>query len=360
MPTPLLLLFSLFVILFLSCCRAAPPSFNLTTQTIIQTELSGRMHSMGNGTYPRAHKLSDPEMPNDSIVGVHTAFSRSDNIIQVVTSADDGRSWKYRGEVTRGPSNASFVDHAYILQLPNKKLICAFSNHSKDPRSGKMLYYRITVHISHDYGSTWYFHSNAETKPATSLPNGMWEPFLRNAHNSTQIYWSQELADDDQDLVMKTSPNLGKTWNPTITTVAGSSIRSRDGMAGITTISNTTIIAVFESHQHGQFTIKSVTSPNDGKTWSNRALVYAPSGGEFSSAAAPQIANVGGLLCVSFLTNEDDGPKGPTATSFDKTTAVKLVVSGDGGLSWGNKITVGRAMSLWAGLLSLGPTELLA
>ena len=141
--------------------------------------------------------------------------------------------------------------------------------------------------------------------------------------------------------------------------MAGAGITSRDGMTGVTQISGSQVMAVFES-QEGQFTVKRVISPDDGQTWGSRDLVYQPGGGRYTSAAAPQITNVGGRLCVSFLTNEDDPPTAPTASSFSAATVIKVVVSGDGGNNWGGKLMVGPSQSLWASLFDLDSSSFLA
>ena len=116
-------------------------------------------------------------------------------------------------------------------------------------------------------------------------------------------------------------------------------------------------MAVFESESDGTFDVISITSSDDGKTWGNRHTVYTPDGPN-TSAGAPQIVNVGGTLCVSFMTNEDSTLSAPS-NGYTSNTAAKLITSGDGGLTWGNKITVGQVLSVWPGLYDLGGTSLL-
>lgn len=78
-------------------------------------------------------------------------------------------------------------------------------------------------------------------------------------------------------------------------------------------------------------------------TWGNRQLVYRASRG---IAAAPQVTNCGGSLVVSFQTDEDGGG-----------LAIKMLVGGPG--RWENKILVGPAHSLWAGVLTLDQSNVL-
>ncbi len=128
-------------------------------------------------------------------------------------------------------------------------------------------------------------------------------------------------------------------------------------MTGVTTVSGTDLMAVFESESGGTFSIMSITSSDDGKTWGNRSTIYTPDSPN-TSAGAPQIINVGGTLSVSFMTNEDSVLAAPSDGYTTNTTA-KFITSGDGGLSWGNKITVGQVLSSWPGLYALEGASLL-
>lgn len=71
-----------------------------------------------------------------------------------------------------------------------------------------------------------------------------------------------------------------------------------------------------------------------------------------------EIVNIGGTLCVSFMTNEDSTLAAPS-TGYTTNTAAKFITSGDSGLTWGNKITVGQVLSVWPGLYALGAASLL-
>ena len=72
----------------------------------------------------------------------------------------------------------------------------------------------------------------------------------------------------------------------------------------------------------------------------------------------PQIINVGGNLVVSFQTSEDSN-LGPTG-AYTSHTAAKVISSGDGGNTWGNKLTVGAEQSAWPGLVDLDEGSFLA
>lgn len=343
------LLFGLMSLLF-SACSATPIPCPIAKRGTAPS-MSGAPVVFGSGTYPRANTLAD-----GSIIGVYTAFDGGDNIIRTVRSTDGGSTWAALGEVTRGPSDANDIDNPYVLQLPDGRVLCTFRNHSKDQTTGAYLTFRITVTVSTDQGVTWEFLSQPASDPGPV--NGNWEPFLRNAQGgSIQIYYSRENSAADQDTLERTSPD-GITWSDA-NTISGAGIISRDGMTGVAAISGTgpNLMAVFESESGGAFTVMSITSQDDGNTWGDRQTVYVPDSPN-TSAGAPQIVNVGGSLGVSFMTNEDSILPAPSG-SYTTNTAAKLITSGDGGVTWGNKMTVGQIQSVWPGLYTLDDSNLL-
>ena len=114
-------------------------------------------------------------------------------------------------------------------------------------------------------------------------------------------------------------------------------------------------MAVFEPTEgSGRFSINSIISPDDGLTWSNQQRVYtAPPD---RNAGAPQIVNVGGTLVVNFITD-----KNSTTSDADYTrrTSAKVMLSCDHGFTWGGKLTIGEAISVWPGLVQLDESNLL-
>ncbi|KAL6712725.1 hypothetical protein ACLMJK_009663 [Lecanora helva] len=349
MWAPSFLVFVHLIYSLLLSCSARP----LETDTIEKRsgvpKLAGSAVAFGAGTYPRANRLSD-----GSLIGAYTAFSGGNNIIKTVRSTDGGATWQALGTVTQGASNANDIDNPYILQLPSGKVLCAFRNHSKDPNTGAYTYFRITICISSDQGKTWSYLS---TPASDSGPvNGNWEPFLRNAQAGLQIYYSRENSAQDQDTLERFSTDGGATWSAP-QTISGAGITSRDGMTGVTTISGTKLLAVFETETTGVFSIASITSTDDGKTWGNRRTIYNPSSPN-TSAGAPQIATVGTSLAVSFQTNEDQVLTAP-ASDYVGKVAAKLITSTDGGATWGNKITVGQVQSVWPSLYTLNSASFL-
>ena len=277
------------------------------------------MTSGRGGTYPRANRLS-----NGHILGAYTAFSNGNNVLTLSTSTDGGTSWKFTGTAATRPSVSSDLDNPYPLQLPSGRILLAYRNHDKNPTTGLYTFFRITISYSDDFGATWSYLSTPTSDAGE--PNGNWEPFLRNAQDGClQLFYSRENSPADQDSLMRTSTDGGLTWS-SATTISGENITARDGMIGVATVSGSKLIAVFESEQNGYFTINSITSADDGATWGNRQIVYAPMGANHN-ANAPQVVTVGGILCASFMTDEDapgGGPEGYSATVGTGKTVPKL------------------------------------
>lgn len=339
----------LAISLFCTTTAAAPLEAALGKRSAAVPNMAGAPAVFGAGTYPRANKLSD-----GTILGVYTSFEGGNTVIKTVLSGAAGDSWAAQGEVTSVPTDANDLDNPYVLQLTgSSRILCAFRNHSKDPSTGAYTFFRITVAYSDDNGKSWTFLSTPASDPGPV--NGLWEPFLRNAGDGVQIYYSRENSVADQDTLMRTSSDGGFTWSDA-KTISGDGIISRDGMTGVATIGGK-VIAVFESESNGLFSIMSITSNDDGASWGNRATVYSPDSPN-TSAGAPQVVNVGGALGVSFMTNEDSQNAVPSS-SYTANTAAKFVTSPDGGNTWGNKVTVGQVQSVWPGLLTLDNSNLL-
>jgi hypothetical protein len=76
---------------------------------------------------------------------------------------------------------------------------------------------------------------------------------------SLQLYYSRELAGNDQDSIQRISYDEGASWSSE-RTISGANLEARDGMLGLAPF-NDKLIAVFETNEHGAMAIKSVESP---------------------------------------------------------------------------------------------------
>ncbi|KAI0032656.1 glycoside hydrolase family 93 protein [Vararia minispora EC-137] len=302
---------------------------------------------MGSGTYPRATRLA-----SGALLGVYTAFTNGNTVLTTVRSTDNGATWTQLGSIATEVTATHDLDNPFVLQLPSGRVLAAFRNHDRASATARPTFFRITICQSADDGATWTFLSTAASE-ANSV-NGLWEPFLRNANDGAlQLYYSRENNASDQDSLMRISSDGGQTFS-SATIISGSELSAaRDGMLGVATISGNSLIAVFESEQNGLFTVNSITSSDDGKTWGNRQRVYTPIGIS-NNAGAPQVVNVGGRLVVSFMTDEDT-----QLHAWISGANAKLVVSTDGGGTWGGKTTVSAVQSNWPGMVTIDSSSLL-
>ena len=146
-------------------------------------------------------------------------------------------------------------------------------------------------------------------------------------------------------------------------------------------------MCVFETTEgRGTFSVKSVTSSDEGTTWGNRSVVYAPSDPSKNGmssllrlspypsspklfelehlcvvvtrpvAGAPQVVeNPDGTLVVSFMTDEDND----AAHTWPAGAAFKIVTSAAGD-NWGDETQVTGIPSYWPGLFSQSDGDVLA
>jgi hypothetical protein len=335
--------------IYLAKAGLAVAALKASKSNTVKPSLSGSpidITSGKGGTYPRSNRLL-----NGDLVSAFTTFSNGNNQIALARSTNNGTSWTPLGTVATRSSSSSDVDNAYVLQLPSGRLLVAYRNHDKNPSTGAYSFYRITISYSDNNEATWTYLSDPASDPAG--PNGNWEPFLRNTlDGSLQLYYSRENSQSDQDNLMRTSHDGGKTWS-TSQVISGNSLTSRDGMVGVATVSGSRLIAVFESTENGRFSINSVTSSDDGKTWGDRKRVYTPTGNG-NNAGAPQVIKVSGTLVVSFMTDEDT-QKG----HWVEGAGGKLVTSVDGGSTWENKIQVFAPQANWPGMVGLDGSSFL-
>ncbi|KAI0454830.1 glycoside hydrolase family 93 protein [Xylaria acuta] len=300
------------------------------------------------GVYIRATSVN-----GGGLIAGYAAQDGSQHVLRTAKSTDGGLSWRPQGEVYRADSANHDLDNAFVLQLPNGRILYAYRNH--DRPNGQYTWYRITIAYSDDGGITFKFLSTVAERGANGF-NGLWEPFLRVAKDgSLQCYYSAENGATDQDGFVKYSYDGGSTWsNATPMTVSGAGVTSRDGMIGVANIDgNGNLMAVFENTEAGgRFSIDYVRSHDDGRSWGERGRLYTASNN--GQAIAPQIINVGGTLVASFMTDESTGANGADGAQM------KVVTSTNGGQTWGGSVVTGQVASHWPGLFTRDSTHFLA
>ncbi|KAH8653533.1 Sialidase [Xylariales sp. PMI_506] len=317
-----------------------------------------------SNAYPRAVVLSD-----DSILMSYTHSDGAARTLTVLRSTDSGASFSPYGSIASRDSDAD-LDNAFLMEIPGSSpphVMAAFRNHDLNS-AGNYTYYRITVCDSPDGGKTWDFLSQAyEYAPPAGVQLGIWEPFLRMSADGSkvQLYYSGELATNNQQIFLTESSNSGSSWStPVDLLLHSNSDPKRDGMAGIASLTDTAtkqdaLVMIFETGQNGLFTVNYAVSYNDGASWGDRSPAYRPSASGHN-AGSPQIAayTSGGKtgLTALFMTDEDypsSQVNWPTAAEV-KTIVAPAGLSG-GAVVWDNSTdtTLGPDDSHWPGLLEI-------
>lgn len=246
------------------------------------------LHSgQGAQTYPRAVKLR-----SGVLLAALTAFE-TENAIVLSISLDFGASWTPYATVMKAPTPNIQLNNAFLFEASDSRILCAFRCHTMKPeaigaeekpggQNEGYLYYQLQIYYSDDVGKTWHYLSTPVQEPGPV--HGVWEPFLRTSNKGDlQLYYSREEGGRDQDNLVRVSGDSGLSWSSDVY-VSGLGIASRDGMMGIQELSPGSghLMAVFESVEEkgaeGTFTARfgvwSVVSGDDGKTWSDRRMIY--------------------------------------------------------------------------------------
>ncbi|KAK4096320.1 glycoside hydrolase family 93 protein [Parathielavia hyrcaniae] len=317
------------------------------------------------GTYPRLCRLADGSI----LAGFTTFEPDGQRVLTVARSTDDAKSFDPHGEVAR---SAGDCDNMFLLQLPpspdgddseatDPPILAAFRNHDLDDE-GNPSWFRITVCRSTDGGRSWSFLSQAFEKPA---PYGLWEPFLRLARGGeVQLYFSQEVDEDDQDTMVIRSTDGGETWSAP-SCVTGGEETLRDGMVGVVETQLEpgvpALVMVLETTRLTTYSIEAVVSFDDGETFGDRQVVYAPEEGK--NAGGPQIAVLhdGHTLVIVFMTDEDgDGDVEAGWPQGGKIKAMGGTLQEDRRLALGAPVVVGETASSWPAIIALSDNSALA
>jgi hypothetical protein len=354
----------LFFFIAITSVLASPISFSANHVKALRPRagvptLDGDAISMSNGTgdYPRGIRRQD-----GALLVIYAQVQDANRQLVTIESNDNGATWETIGSVATEEAATHDLTNGFLFQLEGGRILASFRNHERET-DGTYINFRLHVCASDDNGATWKFLSTLVEDQGPEPGPGDWEPFMRYAQDGStiQAFYSHEVAETDpstdQDSIMKTSTDGGATWSDPITWSGADTTNARDGMIGVASVDGPNLVAVFETTESGRFSIYAQDSADDGATWTNRREIYAPEDST-KDAGAPQIANIGGTLVVSFMTNEDDDDN--TWSSPDGFGAqAKIITSTDGGATWGNKLSVFDVESNWQGLLPLSDTEVL-
>lgn len=251
-----------------------------------------------------------PGTPNASALGVIEAPNSTYRrlVLLARTSASADAPWAATGAVVAAANaaNATDLSNGFLLRMRSGVILCAFRHHDS---ANEARVYRIQVVSSSNGGVTW---SAAVT--VTEGLVGVWEPFLsQDASGEVRVYYSAELTNGgEQDIVRQSSSDGGRSWGPVDARIH--TPQSRNGMPGVTVLSDNSLLAVFEGFWSpsgwGHYTVNSARSFDGGTTWVQREIVHAPANST-QNAGSPQVAtSVDGRVVVIFMSSEEDSSVG--------------------------------------------------
>jgi hypothetical protein len=310
---------------------------------------------VGSGGYPRGVELRGPQK--------HILFClNGDKTMTVVRqngSSPLSDSWVQQGTVLRDDRAGVDLSNCELVQLANGTVLASYRHHTGCSKSELLLplpharsceTYTLQVSSSHDDGRSW-----EQVSTIISGTIGMWEPFFFvKSNGDLWVSYSQEITNGGmQSIVWQQSADMGISWEAPQTISDGHEHHSRDGMPGIATLVDGSLLVVYEQGVAGHFSVHTRRSFDQGKSWSSQETVYA---GQGHNAGAPQLAvePKSKNVIVSFMTDEDTPSKWPSDAS------VKYLVSNNTGASEAplvfdpssRKVACSGPNCMWSGLLN--------
>jgi hypothetical protein len=213
-------------------------------------------------------------------------------------------TWEPIGIVVEDNNTNVDMSNGYLFEYAPGIILCAYRHHI--PLANGTMLYRIQISRSIDNGVSWSFLS---TIYASFI--GVWEPYLArySSDNETTIHvwYSFEITNGgEQDVVRQTSFDGGLTWTSINSRIHTSG--SRNGMPAVVELEDASLLAVFEgfwTNQWGHFTVNSARSFDNGTSWDQRQIIFAPSVSSGFDAGSPQVTvcPVTRKIVTVFMTN---------------------------------------------------------
>lgn len=286
-----------------------------------------------------------------SLLGVKHEVADGKARIVCMRSDDQGKTWLRLGVIAEDDDPKADIGDGNLLARRDGTFVCAYrQNHHQVPE------YAVRISESKDKGKTWTLHSTVfESRPIGPGPSrGLWAPFVfERAAGELQCYYDDEMTPyqkgfpGHQWLQMRRFDKQRKSWGEPITVSRAYNPKhlSRDGMATVVSLGKDRLICAFESVQteppHAGV-IRYVTSDDGGETWSwikcEREVLFQPAKKNFM-ALAPCLVRMSDkdLACI-FVTDEDrETPDKAGTPPHLLHMDAKVVVSQDGGRSWGKQ-----------------------
>ena len=283
------------------------------------------------------------ELPSGELISARWQRTSSGSSIIEVRSIDHGRTWADAATVLTAPPGTDVGDGNLWVVGPNQLLLCY--RYNRQP-VGKTASFSIRVQQSDDGGRSWRMHSIV-AQSASAEPRGLWAPFLFKTKIGRLLCFyddeqtpQQQGCDRQQYVSVKSWDDATRQWidRRTVCRSHDSSGLSRDGMATVVQLPDGRLLATCESvRRTTPYTnvIRSVTSSDDGKTWSwqdrEPSVVYATKDAAHLAVSPWLIALRTGRLACYFATDEDQ-PRTVRPGSLPSTfqADIKVVYSNDG------------------------------
>ena len=262
-------------------------------------------------------------------------------------SSDKGKNWQQESTIVSDENKKTDIGDGAFCQLSSGELlyVCRHNHFKNLPTESKD--FSIRVLSSFDEGTSWKDHSVVKTCKKTN--SGLWSSFLfLTKSNKLQCYFDDEYEPETkgfnghQWLQMKTWNNIKKAWENEVTVSRANnpSHLSRDGMASVVELNKGELLCAIESVQVNyphRGLIRYVKSYNDGQSWSwkdkERFVLYQAKDKDFN-ALAPWLIKLSNnaLVCV-FVTDEDRKiPDTVSTGKLDQNT--KFCISTNDGKNW--------------------------
>jgi hypothetical protein len=275
---------------------------------------------VGAGGYPRGVELNAAKR-------ILFCLNRDRTMVVVKQNGSSplAGTWVEQGTVLSDKRAGVDLSNCELAELSNGTLLASYRHHTGCSQPtveyrGKPFMvcakYALEVSSSHDHGKSW-----EQVSTIVSSTVGMWEPFFFiAADGELWVSYSQEITNGGmQSIVWQRSIDMGHSWDAPLTISDGHEHQSRDGMPGIVTLVDGSLLVVYEQGIKGHFSVHTRRSFDQGKSWSEQNTIYsvAHNAGATQLAIDPRSHKV----VVSFMTDEDAPSKWPGDAS------VKYLVS---------------------------------
>lgn len=231
---------------------------------------------------------------------------------QVFRSTDDGRTWEMVSEITPIEGSRERCCAA-IWELPQdvgalKAGTLLFSGTFVEGTSAA-----IQVYTSTDEGKTWKYHSTVVKRGGTPH-HGLWEPeFLIAKDGSLVIFWSDETDPCCSQKLTQMRSTDGVTWRDETDTIKSTDQRDRPGMIVVSKFSPSRYFMTYEVCGPTYHCVVYSRMSKDGWNWGKASnmgtKVVSATGQYLAHAPNNHLMPDGRIFLAGQLVFEADGTK---------------------------------------------------